>query len=77
MIQPDEEILKAIISLEGNSHWETLRKKWFRPSLSELWGPGEAVFAHGMFSQLIQLMDMIDEARDRLKLLELRKPKRS
>lgn len=74
MIQPDEEILKAILNLEGNPNWEVIRNKWFRKSLSELWGPGEAVFAHGMFSQLIDLMDKIEGARESMRLIELRKP---
>lgn len=75
MITPDEEILKAILALEGNPNWDILRKKWFRKSLSETTGPHEASYGKGMQDQVISLMDYIDGARELHELVLKRKPR--
>ncbi len=76
MIQPDEEILKAILNLEGNPNWDVIRKKWFRKSLSETLGPHETVYTKGMQDQIISLMDNIEGAREAFSLIERRKPRK-
>jgi hypothetical protein len=75
MITPDEEILKAILNLEGNPNWEVLRKKWFRKSLSETTGAHEAPYTKGMQDQIISLIDTIDGARELHDLVVRRKPR--
>ncbi len=75
MIQPDEEILKAILNLEGDPNWEVIKKKWFRKSLSETIGPHELGYTKGMQDQIISLMDSIEGARESLSLIDKRKPR--
>ena len=73
MIKPDERILKAINSLEGNPDWETIRR-WLKDSLgqafidSATYRPDLSIypFNSGRAFELKELATYIDKSRDTL-----------
>jgi hypothetical protein len=76
MIKPDERILKAIRSLEGNPDWETIRR-WLKDSLGQAfidassYRPDLSIFPFnsGRASELKELVNTIDKSRDILEAI--------
>ena len=70
MIKPDERILRAINSLDGNPDWEILRR-WFKDSLgqafidSSTYRPDLSIypFNGGRAAELKELVNYIDKSR--------------
>jgi hypothetical protein len=77
MIRPDEKVLRAILSLEGNPNWEIIRH-WFRESLGEVFlDQGVYVpeltkypFNAGRNKELKELVNHIDKARESLEKIK-------
>jgi hypothetical protein len=65
MIQPDEEILSAILNLRGDPRWEKVLT-WFDASLSyaEKALVENTVFNAGRVAELADLEEKIDTARE-------------
>ncbi len=76
MIKPDERILKAINSLEGNPDWGIVRK-WFKDSLGQAfidsasYRPDLSVypFNSGRAFELKELVNTIDKSREILEAI--------
>ena len=76
MIRPDERILKAIGSLEGNPDWETIRR-WIKESLGQVfidsatYRPDLSVypFNSGRAFELKELVNCIDRSRETLEAI--------
>ena len=76
MIKPDERILKALNSLDGNPDWEILRR-WFKDSLgqafidSATYRPDLSIypFNSGRAFELKDLVTYIDKSRDTLEAI--------
>lgn len=83
MIKPDERILKAINSLEGNPDWEIIRR-WLRESLgqafidSATYRPDLSIypFNSGRIFELKELINTIDKSRDTLEAIRRGKEER-
>ncbi len=73
MIKPDERVLKAMRSLEGNADWEIIRR-WIRDSLgqafidSSTYRPDLSIypFNSGRAFELKELVNHIDKSRETL-----------
>jgi len=76
MIKPDERILKAFSSLDGNPDWEIVRK-WIKDSLgqafidSATYRPDLSIypFNSGRAFELKDLVTYIDKSRDTLEAI--------
>ena len=76
MIKPDERILKALRSLEGNPDWETIRR-WLKDSLGQAfidassYRPDLSVypFNSGRAFELKELVTYIDKSRETLEAI--------
>jgi len=83
MIKPDERILKAINSLEGNPDWETIRR-WLKDSLgqafidSAMYRPDLSIypFNSGRAFELKELVNTIDKSREILEAIRRGKEER-
>jgi len=77
MIKPDERILKAIRSLDGNPDWEIVRR-WIRDSLgqafidSSTYRPDLSIypFNAGRAFELKELVNHIDKCKDTLEAFQ-------
>lgn len=79
MIQPSEEVLRAIVSLEGesNTNW-LIFKEWLQTSYTmealntnEIDDPTKVPIAQGSVRQLRRLLFVIKNAREDLERLQL------
>ncbi len=83
MIKPDERILKALNSLEGNPDWESIRR-WLRDSLGQVfidlaaYRPDLSVypFNSGRSFELKELVTYIDKSRETLEAIRRSKERR-
>jgi hypothetical protein len=83
MIKPDERILKAFGSLDGNPDWEIVRK-WIKDSLgqafidSATYRPDLSIypFNSGRAFELKELVNYIDKSRDTLEAIRRGKEER-
>ncbi len=69
----DENVLRAIVSLEGDVRWEKV-KKWFEESKSDAIDrarfPGDFGYNAGMLCEIYDLCEQIEKARETLKLVQ-------
>jgi len=83
MIKPDERILKAINSLEGNPDWETIRR-WLKDSLGQAfidcaaYRPDLSIypFNSGRAFELKELVNSIEKSRETLEAIRRGKEER-
>jgi len=68
MIHPDEETLRAIISIEGNPNWDAITK-WIDDSLWQIHRElgSNSVFNAGRIAELLDIQNKIASARGTLR----------